>query len=101
MGTIERISTTGTDCAAYFQRQLKALGFEKFVACDNGQLSIENPDCRQGFEWMSSDIQKLKVKIQQFLDSDSLGSIHIRGEHTFPDGEVDYHWWRIQFRNLH
>lgn len=101
MGTIERISTTGADCAKFFDRQMRALGYKTFIASDNGQLGIEKPEFRDEYDWISSDLSELKSKIQEFLDLDSLGNLYIRGEHIFPDGEAEYKWWRIQFRNLH
>lgn len=100
MGTIERISTTGADCAQYFERQMQALGYKTFIASDNGQLSIERPDFREDYDWITSNINELKSKIQEFLDQDSLGNLYLRAECTF-DGETEYKWWRIQFRNLH
>lgn len=101
MGTVERISTTGADCANFFKRQIQALGYKKFIASDNGQLGIEKPEFRDEYDWISSDLSELKFKIQEFLDHDSLGNIYLRAENISPDEEVEYKWWRIQFRNLH
>lgn len=89
MGTIERISTTGADCVDFFKRQMDAFGYNTFVASENGQMSIEHPEFNKHERFITS-YNELKKLIQLRLDEDVLGQIY-----------KNYHWWRIQFRNLH
>lgn len=99
LGTVERISTTGADCVDFFKIQMDALGYKTFVASEDGPISIEHPEWHrhQRFITFYDGLEKL---VQLRLDEDVLGQIFIRGEVDF-DGEVDYKWWRITFRNLH
>lgn len=98
-GTIERISTTASDCVKFLARQMEVLGYSEILASTNGQVHTLNPS-EDDWDLMRS-LEELRERVQMYLDEDSLGQIHILASKTTFDGRTSHKWWKIAFRNLH
>ena len=99
-GTIERISTTGADCAKFFKMQMEALGYKDFKASEEGQIALMDEEKFCQFpEFIIRDYDRLQQFVQARLDADMLGNLPIVAYNKH-DTE-DQKWFMIQFRNVH
>lgn len=98
-GTVERISTTGADCVQFFKKQMDALGLKEFTASEEGQLALDEPEYCQFPDMVIKDYKSLQNYVQEHLDADALGTLHIRATSYYEAENAKY--FAIQFRNVH